>query len=134
MHTSPLAGAGRLKGLIGAGDIKAGGFICHIRTTANHRVRCACARCLSLHNPTQYLYIYIYIYMYKNCIYIFKMETLETKPDLFQSMCIHIYMCVYICIYCIMLLQLFIEACDVSTDGNIQHACCRFKISGNFDI
>lgn len=36
MHTSLLAGAGRLKGLIGAGDIKAGGFICHIRTTANH--------------------------------------------------------------------------------------------------
>lgn len=41
MHTSPLAGAGRLKGLIGAGDIKAGGFICHIRTTASHRVRAA---------------------------------------------------------------------------------------------
>lgn len=41
MHTSPLAGAGRLKGLIGAGDIKAGGFICHIRTTANQRVQAA---------------------------------------------------------------------------------------------
>lgn len=41
MHTSPLAGAGRLKGLIGAGDIKAGGFICHIRTTANHREQAA---------------------------------------------------------------------------------------------
>lgn len=41
MHTSPLAGAGRLKGLIGAGDIKAGGFICHIRTTANYREQAA---------------------------------------------------------------------------------------------
>ena len=47
MHTSPLAGAGRLKGLIGAGDIKAGGFICHIRTTANQRVQAAVLRSLS---------------------------------------------------------------------------------------
>lgn len=47
MHTSPLAGAARLKGLIGAGDIKAGvlsATLEPLQTAECTPPPCACAR------------------------------------------------------------------------------------------